>query len=64
MAGRLYNVHVQITHQTLYAQAIFIRCRTTSEVPNIDRGLTYSAKQTGSESEGLPTARSKLVLRI
>ena len=65
-----YITFMQITHQIqvlteplCHAQAIFY------SLPNNKwdtkyRGLTYRAKQTGSESVRLPIARSKLVCKF
>ena len=69
--GRLwpavYIIFVQITQQIQVlteplcrAQAIFMRRRTTSGVPNIV-GLPTSRSKTVCESVGLPIARGKLV---
>ena len=63
----VYITFVQITHQIKVlnkplcrAQAIFMRCQTTSGVPNIV-GLPTARSKTVRDSKGLPIARGKLV---
>ena len=71
MASRIYNLCANHTSNLGFdrtfinkcsAQAIFMRCRTTSGVPYIV-GLTYvtARSKTVRESVGLPIARGKLV---